>query len=146
MYYQVWQSYSERILSLIHDSRKVTFYTLLLRSFNGPEPGGPESTDEKVKERKRGWYSLVYSESQWSPWHGACSVHEGFRCPLDGVKAFSSGSYKPRQESELREPLRSRGSAWKRERGGERGRERERESKTQEPQLWWSKGVLFNIV
>ena len=26
----------------------------LLRSFNGPEPGGPESTDKKVKERERG--------------------------------------------------------------------------------------------
>ena len=28
--------------------------SLLLRSFNGPEPGGPESTNEKVKERERG--------------------------------------------------------------------------------------------
>ena len=26
----------------------------LLRSFNGPEPGGPESTDKKVKARERG--------------------------------------------------------------------------------------------
>ena len=26
----------------------------LLRSFNGPEPGGPESTDKKVKEKERG--------------------------------------------------------------------------------------------
>ena len=25
----------------------------MLRSFNGPELGGPESTDKKVKERKR---------------------------------------------------------------------------------------------
>ena len=36
----------------------------MLRSFNGPEPGGLESTDKKVKERERGWYSLVYTESQ----------------------------------------------------------------------------------
>ena len=36
----------------------------VLRSFNGPEPGGLESTDKKVKERERGWYSLVYPESQ----------------------------------------------------------------------------------
>ena len=26
----------------------------LLRSFNGPEPSGPELTDKKVKERERG--------------------------------------------------------------------------------------------
>ena len=26
----------------------------LLRSFNGPEPGGLESSDKKVKERERG--------------------------------------------------------------------------------------------
>ena len=26
----------------------------VLRSFNGPEPGGLESTDKKVKERERG--------------------------------------------------------------------------------------------
>ena len=26
----------------------------VLRSFNGPEPGGPESTNKKVKERERG--------------------------------------------------------------------------------------------
>ena len=26
----------------------------LLRSFNGPEPGGLESTDKKVKEKERG--------------------------------------------------------------------------------------------
>ena len=36
----------------------------LLRSFNGAEPGGPESTDKKVKVRERGWYSLVYTERQ----------------------------------------------------------------------------------
>ena len=67
----------------------------LLRSLNGPGPGGPESTNKKVKERERGWYSLVYEESQWSPKHGACSVHEGIRRPLKGLKAqsaFSRGS------------------------------------------------------
>ena len=36
----------------------------MLRSFNGLEPGGLESTNKKVKERERGWYSLVYEESQ----------------------------------------------------------------------------------
>ena len=36
----------------------------LLRSFNGQKPGGLESTDKKVKERERGWYSLVYAKSQ----------------------------------------------------------------------------------
>ena len=31
---------------------------------NLPELGGPESTDKKVKERERGWYSLVYRERE----------------------------------------------------------------------------------
>ena len=29
----------------------------MLRSFNGPEPGGPELTNKKVKERERGWFT-----------------------------------------------------------------------------------------
>ena len=36
----------------------------VLRSVNRPDPGGPESTNKKVKERERGWCSLVYVESQ----------------------------------------------------------------------------------
>ena len=36
----------------------------VLKSFNGPEPGGLELTDKKVKQRERGWYSLVYTGSQ----------------------------------------------------------------------------------
>ena len=36
------------------DGLKSLFGCHLLRSFNGPEPGGPESTDKKVKERERG--------------------------------------------------------------------------------------------
>ena len=43
---------------------RLLFGCHLLRSFNGQEPGGPESTDKKVKARERGWYSLVYAESQ----------------------------------------------------------------------------------
>ena len=43
---------------------KVGLLIWVLRSFNGQEPGGPESTDKNVKERERGWYSLVYTESQ----------------------------------------------------------------------------------
>ena len=46
----------------------------VLVSFNGPEPGGPESTIRKWK-RERGWYSLVYAENQQSPWHRACIAH-----------------------------------------------------------------------
>ena len=42
----------------------------MLGSFNGQEPGGPESTDKKIKERKRGWYLLVYAGSQQSPCTG----------------------------------------------------------------------------
>ena len=59
--------------------------TILLRSFNGPEPGGLEST--KVKERERGWYSLVYAESQLSPCTGLAlftkasgALSKGWRC------------------------------------------------------------------
>ena len=67
---------------------------LVLRSFNGLEPGGPESTDMKVKERKR----LIFLGLRRKPikhLHGACSFHEGLRCPLNGVKVqgtFSRGS------------------------------------------------------
>jgi len=66
----------------------------LLRSFNGPEPGGPESTDKKVKERER----LIFAglcRKPIKPLHRACSVHGGLRRPLNGVKAqsaFSRGS------------------------------------------------------
>ena len=31
-----------------------SYFEDLLRSFNGPEPGGPELTHKKVKERERG--------------------------------------------------------------------------------------------
>ena len=32
----------------------IRVFSNVLRSFNVPEPGGPESTDKKVKERERG--------------------------------------------------------------------------------------------
>ena len=51
-------------LTILQISLFMTVIFPLLRSFNRPEPGGPESTDKKVKERERGWYSLVYAESQ----------------------------------------------------------------------------------
>ena len=66
----------------------------LLRSFNGPEPGGLESFDKKVKERER----LIFAglcRKPIKPLHRACSVHGGLRRPLNGVKAqsaFSRGS------------------------------------------------------
>ena len=66
----------------------------LLRSFNGLEPGGLESTDKKVKERKRMIF-LGLRRKPIKPLHGACSVHEGLRLPLDEVKVqstFSRGS------------------------------------------------------
>ena len=85
----------------------------VLRSFNGPEPGSLESMIRKVKERKRLIF-LGLHRKPIKPLHGACSVHEGLRRPLNEVKVqdtFSRGSQKPGQESELREPLRSRESA-----------------------------------
>ena len=66
----------------------------MLRSFNGLEPGGLELTDKKVKERKRLIF-LGLHRKLIKPLHGACSVDEGLRRPLDGVKAqstFSRGS------------------------------------------------------
>ena len=66
----------------------------VLGSFNGPEPGGPESMIRKWK-RERGWYSLVYAENQQSPWHRACIAHKDTRRPLERGKAqgtFSRGS------------------------------------------------------
>ena len=54
----------EEHMSFISKARVGLLDIWVLRSFNGPEPGGPESTDKKVKERERGWYSLVYAESQ----------------------------------------------------------------------------------
>ena len=55
----------------------------LLGSFNGLGPGGPEAMIRKWK-RERGWYSLVYAENQWSPWHRTCVSHEGTGRPLEG--------------------------------------------------------------
>ena len=112
----------------------------LLRSFNGPEPGGPESTDKKVKERERGWYSLVYAENQKSPCTGLALF----------MKALGAVSMGWRYRAPSWEGLRSSGrkvnseSLWAP--GDQPEKERERESKTQGPKLWWSKGVLFNIV
>ena len=66
-----------------------------MRCFNGLEPGGPESMIRKEKrERKRLIFLGLYIKPI-KPLHRACSVHEGLRCPLDGVKeqsAFSRGS------------------------------------------------------
>ena len=53
----------EENMSFISKAR-VGLLIWVLRFFNGQEPGGPESTDKKVKERERGWYSLGYTESQ----------------------------------------------------------------------------------
>ena len=53
----------------------------MLRSFNGLEPGGPESMI-----RKRLIF-LGLNRKPIKPLHGACSVHKGLRHPLDGVKA-----------------------------------------------------------
>ena len=50
--------------------------------------------DKKVKERKRLIF-LGLHRKPIKPLHRACSVHEGLRRPLDGVKAqstFSRGS------------------------------------------------------
>ena len=59
-----WSSKKHVVLHYPDGRLYVFCWQILLRSFNGLEPGGPESTDKKVKERERGWYSLVYAESQ----------------------------------------------------------------------------------
>ena len=102
-----------------------TNVTLMLRSFNGLEPGGLELTDKKVKERKR----LIFLGLRRKP---IKPLARGFLCSWrpqmpsqwgEGAERLLRrvlGSSLFGQESELREPLRSRGSAWKRERGRER--------------------------
>ena len=100
----------------------------MLRSFNGPEPGGLGLTNKKVKERERGWYSLVYAENQLSPCTGLAlftkasgALSMGWRCRAPSREGLRS----PGRNSELREPLCSRGWAWKRERGRERERKQD---------------------
>ena len=42
----------------------------MLRSFNGPEPGGPELTDKKVKERERGDVPWFMQKANKAPARG----------------------------------------------------------------------------
>ena len=126
---------SQQLMSYV----KVSVTQLFLRFFNGPEPGGPESTDKKVKERERGWYSLVTQKANKAPARGLlCSRRpqapsrwgEGAERLLERVLEAWAEKWTQRA-SELLE---------------KRERETERESKTRGPKLWWSKGVLINMV
>ena len=91
-------------------------------SFNGPEPGGLESTIRKLRERKR----LMSPGLRGKPralFLGLALLHVGTRHPLEWVKAqcaFSRGSQKPGQESELSGPLSPKELAENREREKER--------------------------
>ena len=84
-----------------------------MRSFNGPEPGGPESTDKKVKERKR----LIFLGLHRKPikplaWGLLCSRRP--QAPSrwgEGPERLLKRVLEAGQESELREPLLSMGSA-----------------------------------
>ena len=125
----------------------------LLRSFNELEPGGLESTDKKVKERERGWSTLVYAESQQSPCMGLAlftkasgTLSMGWRRRAPSWEGLRSLGRKVNSESLCTpgdQPEKERERRREREREGER--EREREGKTQGPELWWSKGVLINV-
>ena len=102
---------------------------LLLRSFNGEEPGGPESTNKKVKERERGWYSLVYAESQQSPCMGLAlftkasgTLSMGWRRRAPSWEGLRSLGRKVNSES-----LCTPGDQPEKERERRRERERERE-------------------
>ena len=115
--------------------------SILLRSFNGPEPGGPESSGKKVKERERGWCSLVYAKANKAhAWGLLCSRRpqapspwgEGAECLLESISEARAGKWTQRASV-------LQGISLKK-----RGRERERER--QGPELWWSKGILINVV
>ena len=100
-------------------------YTIYCWSFNGPEPGGLES--EREKEADTPWFTRKPNRALFL---GLALLHVGTGRPLEWVKAqcaFLRGSQKPGQESELRQPLRSKELA--------RNREREKERKTQGTQV-----------
>ena len=83
-------------------------------SFNGPEPGSPGSKREK--EADIPWFTRKANRVLFL---GLALLHVGTRRPLEWVKAqcaFSRGSQKPRQESELSGPPRSKELARYRER------------------------------
>ena len=89
-----------------HDWAHTHIHVSLLRSFNGREPGGPESTDKKAEERERGWYSLVYAESQWSPCIGLAlftkasgTLLMGWRCRVPSQEGLRSPGRKVKSES-----------------------------------------------
>ena len=79
--------------------------SILLRSFNGPEPGGPESSGKKVKERERGWCSLVYAKANKAhAWGLLCSRRpqapspwgEGAECLLESISEARAGKWTQR--------------------------------------------------
>ena len=91
-------------------------------SFNGPEPGGPESKGEK--EADVPWFTRKANRALFL---GLALLQVGTGRPLEWVKvqcAFSRGSQKPGQESELSGPLCSKELA--------RNRERERKNRKKE--------------
>ena len=51
----------------------VMFNSLLLRSFNGPEPGGPESTNKKVKEKEADIPWFMQKANKAPTWGLLCS-------------------------------------------------------------------------
>ena len=124
---------------------RLLFGRHLLRSFNGPEPGGPESTEKKVKVRERGWYSLAYMPKAnkvpgtelalFTEAAGALSMGWRRRAP-SRERVLEALAGKWTQRASVLQGI----SLKKKERWG--GRERERERKTRGPKLWWSKGVL----
>ena len=118
-----------------------TNVTLMLRSFNGLEPGGPESTDKKVKERRRLTFLGLRRKPIRPLAQGVLCLRrpqvpsrwgEGVERLLERVWEAQAGKWTQRPSALQRNSLRER--------------EKERERKTRGPELWWSKGVLFNIV
>ena len=118
-----------------------TNVTLMLRSFNGLEPGGPESTDKKVKQRRRLTFLGLRRKPIRPLAQGVLCLRrpqvpsrwgEGVERLLERVWEAQAGKWTQRPSALQRNSLRER--------------EKERERKTRGPELWWSKGVLFNIV
>ena len=94
---------------------------MLLRSFNGPEPGGPESTIRKWEREKEASIS-------WFMQRTNKTLEQGLHCSWRHRTSSGGGL-----ESPGRFPC-------SRELDGGREREKERHG---DPSLWWSKGVLM---
>ena len=124
-----------------HDWAHTNIDISLLRSFNGPEPGGLELTYKKVKGEKEADIPWFMQKANEAPaWGLLCSRRpqapswwgKGAECLLKRVLEAWAGKWTQRASALQGSSLKKRG--------------RERKRKTRGPELWWSKVVLINMV